>query len=75
MTDYDWENRSLWSRPVKPPPVRDSHRDRNQRAVLVEHALQRPLGGSDNSADQRFEALSPRLSNAAIGTQRVSGNH
>lgn len=66
MTGYDWENRSLGLRPVKPSPVRGPHRDRNQRAFVVEKALQDSPGGSDNSAAQRF---------GPMGTQLVSGTH
>jgi hypothetical protein len=76
MTDYDLENRSLWLRPIKPPsPVHDSHRDPNQPAVVVEHALQGSLGRSDQSAAQGFEALSPLPFDAAMDAQRVFGVH
>jgi hypothetical protein len=75
MNDYGWENRSLRSGPIEPSPIRDPYRDRNQRAVLVQHALQRPLGGIDNSAAQRLEARSPLPFNAAMGAQSVFGTH
>jgi hypothetical protein len=75
MNDYGWENRSLRSRPVKPSPIRDPYRNRNQWAVLVQDALQRPLGGVDNSAAERLEARSPLPFNTAMDTRAVFGTH
>jgi hypothetical protein len=57
-------------RPIKPSPVRGSHRDRNQRAIIVEHAVQRSLGRRDDSAAQGFEARGPLPFSAAMDRQR-----
>jgi hypothetical protein len=76
MNDYDLENQSLRSRLIKLPPVYDrSYRDRNQRTVIVEGALKRSLGRSNNLATQRINALNPLSFNAAVDTQWIYGTH
>jgi hypothetical protein len=74
MSGYDLENRSSGLRPIGPSPVHgDSHRDGNQRSLLVERALQAAFDRNGNSLAQRFEALSPLRFNAAM--ERMSWEH
>jgi hypothetical protein len=58
----------MWSRLIKLSPVHDrSYRDWNQRTVIVEYALQRFLGPSND--------LTVDLSNAAVDAQWIYGTH
>jgi hypothetical protein len=53
-------------RPIKASPVHDcAFRDCNQRADIVEHALQR-FPGPSKGAPQRFDALGPLTFDAAM---------
>jgi hypothetical protein len=63
-------------RPINTSPAGDrSYRDWKLRTLIVEHALQRSLGRTNNSAASRLEALSPLSFNAAVDDQRIFGAH
>jgi len=79
MNDYDSGNQSRGGRPIKSPPVRQRfYRDWNQRTVIVEHVLQRPLGRNKNVAvdlSERLDAFSPLLFDAAMDAQWIYRAH
>lgn len=53
-----WLGKSItWSPPITSSPVHHSGWSRNQRAFIVEYALQRPLGGDGNLTIEFQEKL------------------